>query len=104
VVYYDDMSMYGSGGTATQEKMASGIRLLCVDPDFTGLGIGKALTNECIRLAKANGNQQVILHTTQAMDIAWGLYEKIGFVRSEDLDFSQEGLPVFGFRLKLIEA
>lgn len=101
VVYYNDMSMYGSGGTATQELSASGIRLLCVDPKCTGMGIGKALTNECIRLAKASGNQQVILHTTQAMEVAWSLYIKIGFKRSNDLDFSQKGFPVYGFRLML---
>lgn len=101
VVYYDDMSMYGSGGIATQEKHASGIRLLCVDPDSRGMGVGKALTNECIRLAEAYGNSQVILHTTQAMEIAWGMYTKLGFERSTELDFSQEGLPVFGFRLLL---
>jgi ribosomal protein S18 acetylase RimI-like enzyme len=101
VVYYSDMSMYGSGGSATLEKNASGIRLLCVDPKSRGLGVGKALSNECIRLAKADGNNQVILHTTQAMEVAWSLYTKLGFERSTDLDFSQEELPVFGFRLRL---
>ena len=101
VVYYSDMSKYGSGGTATQETNASGIRLLCVDPRSRGMGIGKALTTECIRLAKSSGNRQVILHTTQAMEIAWKLYMKMGFERSMDLDFSQQGFPVFGFRLKL---
>jgi hypothetical protein len=35
------------------------------------------------------------------MQIAWGLYERLGFVRSKDLDFSQQGLPVYGFRLAL---
>ncbi len=103
VVYYNDMSMYGSGGTATQQKNASGIRLLCVSPKNTGMGIGKALTNECIRLAKLSGNDQIILHTTQAMKIAWGLYENMGFKRSTDLDFSQEGFPIFGFRLMLAD-
>ncbi len=101
VVYYSDMSMYGSGGSATLEKNASGIRLLCVDPKSRGLGVGKALSNECIRLAKVDGNNQVILHTTQAMEVAWSLYTKLGFERSTDLDFSQEELPVFGFRLRL---
>ena len=101
VVYYDDMSMYGSGGSATQEINASGIRLLCVDPRSRGMGVGKALTNECIRLAKSCGNRQVILHTTQAMEVAWNLYTKLGFERSTDLDFSQKGFPVFGFRLML---
>ncbi len=101
VVYYDDMSMYGSGGTATQEKHTSGIRLLCVDPDSRGMGVGKALTNECIKFAEACGNNQVILHTTQAMEVAWNMYTKLGFERSTKLDFSQEGFPVFGFRLLL---
>jgi RimJ/RimL family protein N-acetyltransferase len=35
------------------------------------------------------------------MPVAWRLYEKLGFERSKDLDFSQDGLPVFGFRLWL---
>ncbi len=48
VVYYDDMSMYGSGGTATQEKHASGIRLVCVDPNSRGIGIGKALAKDVL--------------------------------------------------------
>jgi len=35
------------------------------------------------------------------MKIAWQMYEGIGFERSEDLDFMQGNLPVFGFRLNL---
>jgi hypothetical protein len=35
------------------------------------------------------------------MQTAWKMYEKMGFVRSLDLDFMQGQLPVFGFRLKL---
>lgn len=66
-----------------------------------GMGVGKALTNECIRLAQSSGNRQVILHTTKAMEVAWNMYTKLGFERSTDVDFSQEGLPVFGFRLLL---
>lgn len=101
VVYFGDMAHYGSGGTATQERNASGIRLLGIDPKFRGLGAGRALTQACIDLARDKGHAQVILHTTQAMRLAWGLYERMGFRRSEDLDFLQQGLPVFGFRLAL---
>jgi hypothetical protein len=36
-----------------------------------------------------------------AMQIAWKMYENLGFKRSEDLDFMQGELPVFGFRLAL---
>lgn len=101
VVYFGDMTEYGSGGIATSVKNASGIRLLGVDPRFRNTGVGKALARACIQLAKEDGHSQVILHTTQAMRVAWGLYERLGFTRSEDLDFSQQELPVFGFRLAL---
>ncbi|GJM45224.1 MAG: hypothetical protein DHS20C21_20660 [Gemmatimonadota bacterium] len=100
VVYFGDMAVYGSGGTATSETNASGIRLLGVDPAARGQGVGKALTKACLQLARARGHDQVILHTTQAMKVAWTMYEKLGFERSSDLDFLQERLPVFGFRLR----
>ncbi len=103
IVYFGDMAEYGSGGTATAEKNASGIRLLGIAPKFQGLGAGKALTLACVQSAREKGHAQVILHTTQAMQVAWQMYERFGFVRSEDLDFLQQGFPVFGFRLKLAE-
>jgi GNAT superfamily N-acetyltransferase len=101
VVYFSDMQYYGSGGTATQEKNAAGFRLLAVDPSARGLGIGKQLTLTCIDKAKESGLSQVIIHSTKAMQTAWSMYEAIGFKRSEDLDFLQGELPVFGFRLGL---
>lgn len=101
VVYFSDMAQYGSGGTATLQKQASGIRLLAVRRDIQGAGIGKALTHFCIALAKQHGNKEVILHTTKAMQIAWAMYQRLGFVRDETLDFDQSGLAVFGFRLDL---
>jgi GNAT superfamily N-acetyltransferase len=101
VVYFADMKYYGSGGTATQEEHASGFRLLAVDPAERGKGIGKLLTTECIRKAKKSKAIQLIIHTTMAMQTAWKMYEQLGFNRSEDLDFMQGELPIFGFRLKL---
>ena len=101
VVYFGDMAEYGSGGIATTVRDASGIRLLGVSRKHRGLGAGKALTLACIQLAKDAGHSQVILHTTKAMQVAWQLYARLGFRRSPDLDFLQEDLPVFGFRLRL---
>lgn len=99
VVYFSDMKYYGSGGSATTEQHAGGFRLLAVDPAIRGKGIGKLLTQACIRKATDNQLGQVIIHSTKAMQTAWSMYEKIGFQRSEDLDFMQGELPVFGFRL-----
>ena len=101
VVYFSDMSYYGSGGTATQEKNASGFRLLAVDPKFRGMGVGKRLTVACIEKAKKDNNRELIIHSTEFMKVAWAMYEKLGFKRSKDLDFMQQNLPVYGFRLKL---
>ena len=101
VVYFGDMQYYGSGGTAKQEKNAGGFRLLAVDPMVRGRGIGKLLTEACIQIAKEEKQSQVIIHSTKAMEIAWKMYKNLGFKRSEDLDFMQDELPVFGFRLKL---
>jgi len=101
VVYFGDMQYYGSGGTATQEKNSAGFRLLAVNPEFRGGGIGKLLTLDCIQRAKAQRRVQMIIHTTMAMRTAWAMYEKLGFQRSVDLDFMQGELAVFGFRLPL---
>ena len=101
VVFFSDMKYYGSGGTATQEKEAAGFRLLAVDEVFRGRGIGKKLTMECIDRTRKLKLPQLIIHTTQAMQTAWTMYEKLGFRRSTDLDFMQGNLQVFGFRLFL---
>jgi len=101
VIYFGDMQFYGSGGTATSIKNASGLRLLAVAPEGRGNGVGRALTDQCIHLARSKKQDQVILHTTNYMKVAWVLYEKMGFKRYEEIDFMQEELPVFGFHLTL---
>jgi GNAT superfamily N-acetyltransferase len=101
VVYFADMKYYGSGGIATQERDASGFRLLTVDPTERSKGIGKILTTACIQRARENMSAQLIIHTTKFMQTAWKMYEQLGFRRSDELDFMQGTLPVLGFRLML---
>lgn len=101
VVYFGDMQYYGSGGIATKEKNTSGFRLLAVNPMNREQGIGKLLMKDCIEKAKEKKQQQLIIHSTMAMQTAWKMYERLGFKRSKDLDFMQGELPVFGFRLLL---
>lgn len=101
VVYFGDMKYYGSGGIATKEANCAGFRLLGVDAAFRGCGVGKKLSIACIELAEKEGADQLIIHTTEAMKTAWTMYEKLGFERSIDLDFLQQGLSVYGFRLRL---
>ncbi|MDR1056574.1 MAG: hypothetical protein LBL90_12315 [Prevotellaceae bacterium] len=51
-------------------KNAAGFRLLAVDTDMRGQNTGKALIIKCIEKVKALGPQQVIIHTTKAMQTA----------------------------------
>ncbi|WP_420602193.1 GNAT family N-acetyltransferase [Flagellimonas sp.] len=101
VLFFSDMQYYGSGGTATLEKDASGFRLLAVDSAARGLGVGKALSKVCIEKARQNKHKNVVIHTTEFMKVAWKMYERLGFKRAKDLDFKQVNLQVYGFRLKL---
>jgi GNAT superfamily N-acetyltransferase len=101
VTFIGDVKYYASGGTVSENINCSGIRLLVVKPEARNSGIGKALTEACIQRAKDAGTSQVVLHTTKSMEIAWRMYEKIGFLRSPDLDFHQGKLAVYGFRLKI---
>lgn len=98
VMFIGDVKYYASGGSVTKNTNCSGIRLLVVKPEARNLGVGKALTRACIKRAKNIGVSQVILHSTKSMEVAWKMYEKMGFLRSRDLDFYQEKLAVFGFR------
>lgn len=101
LVHFADLAHYGAAGKVTSEKNASGFRLLAVDPAARGLGLGRLLMEKSIELAREAGHGQVIIHTTESMPVAWAMYAKRGFQRSEDLDIVQNNYQVYGFRLAL---
>jgi GNAT superfamily N-acetyltransferase len=67
------------------------VRLLAVDPEARGLGIGKALMRECIRRAAAAGATHLGIHTSRSMRVAIEMYRKMGFVRDPEHDFQPPG-------------
>jgi GNAT superfamily N-acetyltransferase len=78
------------------------VRLLAVAPAARGSGAGRRLMEECIRRARAAGAAALTLHTTDMMRVAMQLYERMGFERAADLDFSPApGITVKGYRLAL---
>lgn len=101
VVYFSDLKHYGAGGLITKLDNAAAFRLLAVDPNTRGLGIGKQLTKACLARALNQGFDEVYIHSTSFMKTAWSMYERIGFTRFEKLDFIQGDIPVFGFRYQL---
>lgn len=101
VVYFSNMQDYSSGGPDFDIANASGIRLLAVDPTSCGMGVGKSLTNACIKLALDNKPKKIFLHSTKLVKVTWAMYEKMGFERSTYLDFNLHRLSIYGFRLAI---
>jgi GNAT superfamily N-acetyltransferase len=80
----------------------AGIRLLAVHPAYRGRGIGRALMEECIRRCRTQGIATIGLHTTEMMDVARRMYERMGFVRVPGFDFyPRPDVVVMAYRLDL---
>jgi len=78
------------------------VRLLAVAPEARGKGVGVALMRECVARARASGAARLTLHTTEMMQAAVRLYERMGFVRAPEIDFRPApGIVVKGYRLEL---
>jgi ribosomal protein S18 acetylase RimI-like enzyme len=55
------------------------IRFVTVSEKYRGLKLGQKLTKECIDHAKNSGEKKIALHTSEFMDKARHIYEKLGF-------------------------
>lgn len=67
------------------------LRLLAVAADARGLGVGRALVEECAHRAHDMGARELGLHTSRSMAGAIRLYQRMGFERVPEQDFQPEG-------------
>jgi ribosomal protein S18 acetylase RimI-like enzyme len=74
-------------------------RMLAVDPSAQGRGIGSALTRACLDRAAALGYAAVAIYTLSTNATAIGMYERLGFVRVPERDWTfEEGLTLVALR------
>ncbi len=67
---------------------SAGIRMLAVAADARGAGVGTALVRACLARARAEGRTRIWLHTTPEMTEAHRIYEREGFVRAPEADWT----------------
>jgi ribosomal protein S18 acetylase RimI-like enzyme len=76
-------------------------RMLVVDPAARGRGLGEALVRACIERARALGSPRLRLSTLPLMTAAHRLYERLGFVRTPERDWSPPTVRLLSYALDL---
>jgi ribosomal protein S18 acetylase RimI-like enzyme len=78
----------GDFGNVTTSDAEAAFRMLVVDPDVQGQGVGRLLVTECLERARAAGKRRMVLSTDPLMTAAHRLYERLGFTRLPERDWS----------------
>jgi GNAT superfamily N-acetyltransferase len=78
----------GDFGEITCSDEEAAFRMLVVDPAAQGQGVGQLLVSTCLDHARAAGKRRMVISTDPRMTTAHRLYERLGFTRLPERDWS----------------
>jgi ribosomal protein S18 acetylase RimI-like enzyme len=87
----------GDFGEVTESDDEAAFRMLAVHGGVRGRGIGEALVRTCLDRARAAGKRRMVLSTDARMTAAHRLYERLGFTRLPERDWT----PLPGIDLRV---
>ena len=96
-------AILGSVFLVPGEGQGGVLRMLYVEPDARGTGLGRRLTETCITAARQAGYRTLRLWTNDVLSAAQGLYAAVGFVQVGEKPHADFGPPMVGqiFELEL---
>jgi GNAT superfamily N-acetyltransferase len=86
----------GSVLCVRRDAATAQLRLLLVEPDARGLGVGRALVERCVAFARAAGYARLVLWTNEPLAAARGIYLAAGFVLAGEETHTEFGGELVG--------
>jgi GNAT superfamily N-acetyltransferase len=77
-----------------RDRDAARLRWFIVDPKFHNRGIGASLLKKAVQFCNEAGHHKVVLFTFEGLDEARRLYEKQGFVLTEESSIDKWGQTI----------
>lgn len=84
LIVYDNDTPVACSGIKRYSDEAAEIKRVWVEPEYRGKHIASAMMDKIVEKAKAQGFGRLILQTREIMEDAVGMYEKLGYERTEN--------------------